>query len=321
MTSRNKVHNSVVTASIASDRDGLILTLPHPTDRSRTVRWNGEAFDLGGEAVRVLAYDVAQSGWTEELTQLHEVAGGSEHFIDVASRSHALGEVEHSIHRLPSVVLEIGASSGFLLDELAQRLPGHVIVGSDYTRGTLETVARRTGGIPLVQFDVTQCPLDDEFADVVIALNVLEHIADDEAAVAQLFRIMRPGGTLVIEVPAGSSLFDVYDRALMHFRRYDMAGLVDLLRRAGFVIDRRSHLGFFLYPAFYLSKRLSQIRHRSAFPADEKKIVAGMISATRKSGPLPRLVMAIERMLRPFVFFPVGIRCLVTCRKPAKDGY
>jgi SAM-dependent methyltransferase len=289
---------------------------PRPGDPSRRARWNGQVFDLGRETARILAYEIASSGWTDDLTRLHEEAGGSDHFIDLASRAHALDEVCRSVSRAPSVILEVGASSGFLLRDLVARFPDHVVIGSDYTRGTLETVAQRLPGVPLLQFDLAQCPLDDDFADVVIALNVLEHIENDEAAVRQLLRIMQPGGRLILEVPAGSALFDVYDRALMHFRRYDMPDLVALLRRAGFIIERRSHLGFFLHPAFWVSKRLNQIRYRNSAAKDEQGIAAAMIQASRRSGPLARLVMDVERFLRRRVYLPVGVRCLVTCRKP-----
>lgn len=296
------------------------ITLPHPTAPGASARWTGEAFDLGNERVRVLAYEVSPSGWTDELTRLHEDAGGSDHFIDVASRSQALAEAERSVPRTPSVVLEIGVSSGFLLSELKARLPGHVVVGADYTRDTLEALGRRLGEVPLIQFDLTRCPLPDAFADVVIALNVLEHIGDDQAAVGELYRILRPGGTLIIEVPAGSSLFDIYDKALMHYRRYDMPGLLTLLERAGFAIERKSHLGFFLFPAFYLSKRLNQLRYDGRDAASAQQIAARQIAGTKKTGGLGRLVMRLEETLRPYIPYPVGVRCLVTAVKRERES-
>jgi len=148
------------------------LTLPHPNDPSRAVVWTGKDFDLGNEHVRVLGYDVALSGWTNDLTRLHEQFGGSDHFIDVASRAYAMSEVMRRIPEHPATVLEIGCSSGFFLQELQARLPGHLIVGSDYTRGTLEVLAKHVSNVPLIQFDLTRCPLPDNFADVIVLLNV-----------------------------------------------------------------------------------------------------------------------------------------------------
>lgn len=296
------------------------LLLPHPTDRSRLVRWTGNSFDVDGKPVRVLAFAVAPSGWTEELTRLHENVGGSDHFIDIASRAHAVAEAARVAGPAPSMIVEIGCSSGFLLRELMTRLPGHFFLGADYTYGTLETLGNNLPAVPLVQFDLTQCPLPDAFADVVVLLNVLEHIDDDEVAIKEIFRIVRPGGSVIIEVPAGSSLFDVYDRALLHCRRYDMPMLLARLRKAGFQIERKSHLGFLLYPAFYLSKRLNQLRYPADSGIDEQAVISRMIKATRESSRLSGLVMACERMMRRYMYLPFGIRCLVTCRKVAGLG-
>lgn len=293
------------------------LTFVDPNDPSRGVEWTGQSFLVAGKAERVLAYDVAQSGWTDDLTRLHEETGGSDHFIDIASRDYALSEVARCIPHEGATVLEVGCSSGFLLSDIRRRFPHCQLVGSDYTAGTLRALGARMSGIPLIQFDLTRCPLPDNFADIIVLLNVLEHIGDHEAAARHLFRIVRPGGAVIIEVPAGSSLYDVYDRVLMHERRYDMPGLVALMTNAGFSVERKSYLGALLYPAFYVSKRLNQIRFPEGKSVDEEKIVAGMIAATKKSSLLMGLAMNLEKMLRPYLPFPRGIRCLITCRKPA----
>jgi SAM-dependent methyltransferase len=300
----------------STTRAVLPLQFPHPGDGSRSVCWNGHSFDLDGREVRVLAYDVSPSGWTDELTALHERSGGSDHFIDMASRAHAVAEVRAHVDRVPSTILEIGCSSGFLLADLVGQLQDHVVLGSDYTRGTLEALGCRLSHVPLLQFDLTRCPLPDASIDAIVLLNVLEHIEDDAAAARELFRIVRPGGAVVIEVPAGSSLFDVYDRVLMHFRRYDMRGLVELLTGAGFVVERRSHLGVFLYPLFHAVKRLNQLRFPTGGTVDEEAIIARLIESTRKSSRIMNWVMRLESGLRQLVYLPLGVRCLVTCRKP-----
>lgn len=283
------------------------------------VEWTGGAFDCDDRQVRVLAYDISSSGWTDELTHLHEETGGSAHFIDLASRRHACEEIVRCVARPSSTVLEIGCSSGFLLRELLAKLPGHCIVGADYTRDTLETLGTKLPNVPLLQFDLTRCPLADDFSDAIVLLNVLEHINDDDAAIAQLFRIVKPGGVVIIEVPASPSLFDVYDRVLMHHRRYTMRGLMKLAQRHGFVVEQRSHLGFILYPLFWLIKRLNQLRYPKTTDADEKEVVARIIAATRKSSAAINLVMQCEQLLRRYTYLPFGVRCLITCRKPVSE--
>ena len=228
------------------------FSVPDPADKSKTVEWDNGAFCCDGGRIRVLAYQVAPSGWTDQLTRLHERTGGSNHFIDLASRNYACSEVERCITHSASTVLEIGCSSGFLLRDLLARLPEHRVFGADYTHETLEHLGKQLPNVPLLQFDLTQCPLPDAFVDVAVLLNVLEHIDDHEAAVAHLFRIIKPGGAVVIEVPAAPSLYDVYDRVLMHRRRYAMSQLVKLLERCGFTTERRSHLGFFFTRPFIL---------------------------------------------------------------------
>jgi ubiquinone/menaquinone biosynthesis C-methylase UbiE len=178
-------------------------------------------------------------------------------------------------------------------------------------------LAAKVPNIPLLQFDLTRCPLPEATVDVAVLLNVLEHIDDHEAAVTELYRILRPNGAAIIEVPAGSSLYDVYDRVLMHHRRYDMTSLVCLLEQVGFTIERRTHLGFALYPAFYLAKRLNQLRYSGRGDLDERELVARMISATHRSSRMMNFVMRAELALEPYIYFPVGVRCLATCRKPA----
>jgi SAM-dependent methyltransferase len=292
------------------------LKFPHPKDKSRSIPWSNGAFDYDGGRVRVLSYEVAHSGWTNELTLLHERTGGSNHFIDLASRRYACAEVRRCTGHPASTVLEIGCSSGFLLRELIRELPGHCIFGADYTFESLEVLGRQMPDVPLLQLDLTRCPLPDEFVDVVVLLNVLEHICDDKIATAELFRIVRPGGAVIIEVPAGPSLFDVYDRVLLHQRRYAMSGLTAMVERQGFVVERRSHLGAILFPAFYLTKKLNQLRYPMGCVIDEQQLVAGMIRATHNKSAFMNLVMALEQALGSVVYLPFGIRCLVTCRKP-----
>jgi SAM-dependent methyltransferase len=280
---------------------------------SASPSWTGRGFTVNGQTTSVLSYEPASSGWTDDLTTFHEETAGSDHPIDRASRALAVSQLDHVRAERP-VVLEIGCSSGFLLGLIRQRLPRALVIGSDVVRGPLETLAEMTPDVPLLHFDLTRCPLPDQSVDAIVMLNVLEHIRDDAAALAQAFRVLRPGGIVYIEVPAGPHLYDVYDELLMHRRRYTLSGLRQLLAGAGFEIARASHLGVLIYPAFYLVKRRNQ-RFLSRDQALKRQVVARNIRSTGTSKLLD-LVIRAELMLGRSVSWPFGIRCVVTGRRP-----
>ena len=148
-----------------------------------------------------------------------------------------------------------------------------------------------------------------------VLLNVLEHIEDDAAATRHIARMLKPGGVAVIEVPAGPELFDDYDRQLQHFRRYTLPGICGVVEQAGLVVERRNYLGALIYPAFYLAKKLSQIRPKSA--AEREAHVANAIGATSRFNAVGRAIMSLEQAIEPTITFPRGIRCVVTARKPS----
>jgi SAM-dependent methyltransferase len=95
-------------------------------------------------------------------------------------------------------------------------------------------------------------------ADVIVMHDVLEHIADDRAAVARLWRLMVEDGRLVLSVPALPSLFGFHDEQLGHHRRYTRRALQAVLASA-FSIERLRYFGFSLVPitAYY-----SRLRRR-----------------------------------------------------------
>jgi ubiquinone/menaquinone biosynthesis C-methylase UbiE len=275
--------------------------------------WTGGGFRVDGGNLALLSYTVGASGWTDELTTFHEDNAGSDHFIDRASRQHTLRQVKRYATGQAPTILEIGCSSGYCLEALRKELPHAQLIGADYVRGPLEQLAQRLPNVPLLQFDLVHCPLPDNSIDVVVMLNVLEHIQDDGEAVRQVARILKPGGAVVIEVPAGPHLYDVYDKVLMHYRRYELAGLVRLLKGADLSVVHASNLGALLYPGFWYVKKKNQ-RYLDAPENMQKEIVARAIRKSARNR-LFEAVMWVESCLRSWAPLPFGIRCLVTCRK------
>jgi SAM-dependent methyltransferase len=78
--------------------------------------------------------------------------------------------------------------------------------------------------------DAQQLPFVSQSVDLICLYDVLEHLPDDEQAVGEFRRVLRPGGQLLLTVPAFPSLYSGHDRALGHYRRYNRSGLRELLR-------------------------------------------------------------------------------------------
>ena len=289
----------------------LPFKLPAPPGWPEGPEWNGDSFVLDRKRTRVLEYNENLEGWSDELTSLHEEVSGPDHPIDVASRTEAVAQVARYAPTASAVVLESGCSSGFLLRDLAHALPRAVIVGTDVVRAALHRLATRMPGVPLMRFDILQCPFKESIADVVVMLNVLEHIEDDTAALRNVFGLLKPGGTLIVEVPASPRLYDQYDAELLHYRRYSSSELKDKLESSGFEVLRRSHLGFFVFPAFALVKLVGKLLPgRDGRSAVKQR--AGRTATSRSLG----IAMAMERRLFGRFGLPFGIRVTAVARRP-----
>lgn len=282
------------------------------TDQSPA--WIGDCFQVGTRQIRILQYGTEQSHWSEELTAMHETEAGREHPIDAASRRLAVDSMRGLLRSQDSILLDVGCSSGFVLEDLRHALPQAQLIGSDYIYGPLEGLARRMPSVPLLQFDLRRCPLPNDCVDGITCLNVLEHIDQDKAALAHIFRILKPGGVAHIEVPAGPQLFDIYDECLMHHRRYQLTALKVMARAAGFIIRKATHLGVFIYPAFWFVKKRN--RRFMKYSAEEKqKIVGSQIRSTKINFFMAALIKA-EIATGKVLSFPCGIRCVVVLQKP-----
>jgi SAM-dependent methyltransferase len=197
--------------------------------------WRGGEFRLGAQKRRILAFDVAESHWSSELTSLHEEKAGANHPIDRASRQLAVDSLQRFVPTESPVVLDVGSSSGYVLRESRRALPKAALIGSDYILPPLIKLAQEMPALPVLQFDLRSSRLSDNCVDAVTALNVLEHVDQDEA-LTQIYRVLRPEDVVRIEVPAGPELFDIYDERLMHPRRYLLSDLAGMAKRVGFEI-------------------------------------------------------------------------------------
>lgn len=150
---------------------------------------------------------------------------------------------QHSRASKPDV-LDLGCGTGVVLRELSTWANPTGLDMSDLALG----FCRQRTLHRLVRGDGSQLPLQDGTMDAIIGLDIFEHIEDDVAAFSEAYRVLRPGGVLVLSVPAFRSLWGPHDVALMHHRRYRASEVRQRLTDAGFVVRRATYSVFFLFP-------------------------------------------------------------------------
>jgi len=154
-------------------------------------------------------------------------------------------------------VLEVGCGTGNVLKQLDAVCTGGDVIGMDLFMEGLAFARTRTQ-TPLIQGDVHRPPFSTLF-DMIGAFDVVEHIADDASVLASLYAMLKPGGALFVTVPAHMYLWSYFDTASHHCRRYEIDGLSDRLRGAGFEIEYVTEFMTFLYPLVWLGRRAATL--------------------------------------------------------------
>jgi SAM-dependent methyltransferase len=251
--------------------------------------------------------------WSAKLEQLH-AEESRDHFIDVWTRRAMLERLEP----LPAgaVVVDLGCSTGYLLEDLRAVNPDAHLIGVDLVDSGLRTAHRAVPDARLLQADVCDLPLKDASVDAAMSANLLEHVPDDEVALTELCRVLAPGARGVLVVPAGPGSYDYYDRFLGHERRYGHGELAAKARRAGLEVVDDAYLGSILFPAFWLVKQRNRRCYDHLHGQALEARVASDIAGTRDIR-IGHWACHVERaLLRRGIRMPFGIRGLTVVRRP-----
>ncbi len=216
----------------------------------------------------------------------------------------------HGLLRPGAQVLDVGCGTGLMLQSLAPYQP----VGLDFSHLAMD-FCRKRGIDRLVQADVIQLPFRDASFDLILALDMLEHVERDDLLVQQFFRVLRPGGCAVITVPAHQWLWSEHDEALHHYRRYSDVQLRRLLEEGGFRLEKFSFAISTTYAPIVAFRRLQRWLKR--------KKSANNHSPKTHLIVLPRIInQALIKLLEVEAWWlrrhslPQGVTLLCLARRP-----
>ena len=156
-------------------------------------------------------------------------------------------------------ILDAGCGSGRNMIELARRGTVTGVELSDTSVGLAR--ARHTGDV--ISGSVLQMPFASASFDLAVCLDVLEHLEDDRAALRELRRVVAPGGSLLVTVPAYQWLWSGHDEVNHHYRRYTQRSLRRVAEQAGWQQVRSTHFNSLLLPVAILLRVLDRFSRKT----------------------------------------------------------
>lgn len=166
-------------------------------------------------------------------------------------------------------ILDIGGGTGNHL----QGLTAHDLVSIDYSAECVAWLRERFRAEKNFRFlhaDITAAGIVRELEagsfDTVLSSNVFEHIQDDQAAFSNSAKLLRPGGALVLVLPAHPQLYGSMDRLAGHYRRYDRRTVEARFAAAGLAAERLRYVNTLGAIGWYVNARLIPHRELSSNP-------------------------------------------------------
>ena len=205
-----------------------------------------------------------------------------------------------------AAVLDIGTSTGANL-RLLQGLGFPRAIGLDSSVAAIGFCKAK--GLATVDFgDACSLPYADNRFDLVLATDVVEHVDEDDKALDEIRRVLKPGGYALITVPAFPSLWGMQDVVAHHKRRYRMMPLRARIASSGLSIERSFHFNFLLFAPIWAARQVIRLWHLRL--ASEGQVNTALLN--RILGVIFRLDTWIAPRLHP----PFGASILALAQKP-----
>jgi SAM-dependent methyltransferase len=211
-------------------------------------------------------------------------------------------------------ILEAGSGTGQMLKMLEKHGDA---AGIDISPQAIR-YARARGVKQLIQGSISALPFKADAFDCVLALDVIEHVDDDIGILTKLFDVVKPGGYLVVTVPAYKILWSEHDEINQHKRRYRAGDLSSLIKDAGFDLHRVTYCNTALFlPVLAMRKAKNLLRTvRRARGTDHDGLDSDLDEYPGPINTALYWLMKGETKLMRHVNLPFGVSILAVARRP-----
>jgi len=200
-------------------------------------------------------------------------------------------------------IVDVGCGTGAILKQLGNPEQN---VGIDLAPEAI-SFCRQRGLNNVRQGDICALPFADASFDAAICSCVLYHqwVGDVEGAVREMYRVLRPGGVLLINVPAFPLLHSAHDDAVMTARRFRKREIRELLQKQNFTIRRLTYWTTFLFPLAVAARTLGGSKMGRDFERTEESFSTRALAQ----------IMALELRLLRNISLPFGVALLAVARR------
>lgn len=203
-------------------------------------------------------------------------------------------------------VLDFGCGSGLTVSVLAEA--GYAAEGVDFSQEAIAFGTQKgIGGLAVVSSE--KLPYSDASFDAITCMDVLEHLQDEQPVLAEMRRVLKPGGVLIVMVPAYMWLWGQQDEVAHHYRRYTLGRLIEVVRQERLLpLVRRSYFNTFLFPLVALVRAgswIAGLKPRRESDFDLNNPVLNVVFGA---------VFSLERILLRWFNLPFGVSILLVAR-------
>lgn len=217
------------------------------------------------------------------------------------------------LNKKPKNILDVGCGTGETLSFLKDLYPRAKLYGVDTSQKAIN-YSKKRGHKNIYKSNANKLPFKDGLFDIILFLDVLEHIKDDQSVIDEAKRVLKKGGTILITSPGLSFIWSEHDTKQGHKRRYTRRAIRKLAKTASLKDEFVSYFNFFLSPPIILIRLLSNLPKFKKF-SDYDSGINYDIAKKGFPNSILRFIFVNEVRMIKYLRYPVGISVVAKLRK------